>query len=62
MEKREIGKIILIAVGWILVNYFLLLFVAHSSETWLKQKGLDKCDCRYDIYLPTDYCWGLCHN
>ena len=60
MEKTKISKIILIAIIWILVNFGLLLLTDRLTDSWLKQRGLDYCQCQNDQYLPTDYCWGVC--
>ena len=61
MDKREISKIILIAIGWLLLNFGLVLLATKIADNYSKQKGLDKCYCKYDIYLPTDVCWKVCN-
>ena len=54
MEKTKISKIIIILIG-IVIIYGSLFLIAN----WLdKEIG---CHCQYDIYLPTDYCWGHCY-
>jgi len=53
MEKTKITKIIMIIIGVIII-YGILPLIGN----WLlKNNG---CYCQYDIYLPTDYCWGIC--
>lgn len=62
MAETKISKIILIILAWILTSVGLLLVADKLSDNYVKEKGLDKCYCQYDVYLPTDYCWGYCRN
>jgi len=54
MEKTKISKIIIILIGIVIIYSSLFLIV-----NWLDKTS--ECYCQYDIYLPTDYCWGYCH-